>query len=160
MIKHMLFVMIKNNTESKSEFINQPKSYLNIFGVLTNLVSLIVIKISRFEETQIAGVNIIMKNGLTDYVSRRCFAKIRKALSLNEKVHQRFCPTWNDCCRLGSSNFSYDLFRFVTFKDCYQSFSCSSKPKYYFQLNSSFYCRGNKCYFQSRTNFNRYCYIN
>ena len=37
-------------------------------------------QISRFEETQTTGVNIIMKNGLTDYVSRRCFAKIRKEL--------------------------------------------------------------------------------
>lgn len=37
-------------------------------------------QISRFEETQTASVNIIMKNGLTDYVSRRCFAKIRKEL--------------------------------------------------------------------------------
>ena len=37
-------------------------------------------QISRFEETQTASVNIIMKNGLTDYVSRRCFAKIKKEL--------------------------------------------------------------------------------
>ena len=37
-------------------------------------------QISRFEETQTAGVNIIMKNGLIDYISRRCFAKIRKEL--------------------------------------------------------------------------------
>ena len=37
-------------------------------------------QISRFAETQMAGINIIMKNGLTDYVSRRCFAKIRKEL--------------------------------------------------------------------------------
>ena len=37
-------------------------------------------QISRFEETQTASVNIIMKNGLTAYVSRRCFAKIRKEL--------------------------------------------------------------------------------
>ena len=37
-------------------------------------------QISRFAETQMAGINIIMKNGLTDYVSSRCFAKIRKEL--------------------------------------------------------------------------------
>lgn len=37
-------------------------------------------QIKRFEETQTAGVNILMKNGLTDYVSRRCFAKIRKEI--------------------------------------------------------------------------------
>lgn len=37
-------------------------------------------QIDRFVETQTAGVNIIMKNGITDYVSRRCFAKIRKEL--------------------------------------------------------------------------------
>lgn len=37
-------------------------------------------QIARFAETQTAGVNIIMKNGITDYVSRRCFAKIRKEL--------------------------------------------------------------------------------
>lgn len=37
-------------------------------------------QIRKFEETQTAGVNIIMKNGLTDYVSRRCFAKIRREL--------------------------------------------------------------------------------
>lgn len=39
------------------------------------------IYINRFEETKTAGVNIIMKNGLTDYVSRRCFSKIRKRLN-------------------------------------------------------------------------------
>ncbi|OYS36610.1 LytTR family transcriptional regulator [Lactobacillus taiwanensis] len=39
------------------------------------------IYIDRFEETKTAGVNIIMKNGLTDYVSRRCFSKIRKRLN-------------------------------------------------------------------------------
>ena len=39
------------------------------------------IYIDRFEETKTAGVNIIMKNGLTDYVSRRCFSKIRKSLN-------------------------------------------------------------------------------
>lgn len=38
------------------------------------------IYIDRFEETKTAGVNIVMKNGLTDYVSRRCFKKIRKEL--------------------------------------------------------------------------------
>ena len=38
------------------------------------------IYIDRFEETKTAGVNIIMKNGLSDYVSRRCFSKIRKEL--------------------------------------------------------------------------------
>lgn len=37
--------------------------------------------IDHFEETKNSGVNIIMKNGLTDYVSRRCFAKIRKELN-------------------------------------------------------------------------------
>lgn len=37
-------------------------------------------QIDRFVETQTAGVNIIMKNGITDYVSRRCFVKIRKEL--------------------------------------------------------------------------------
>ena len=37
-------------------------------------------QISRFEETQTASVNNIMKNSLTDYVSRRCFTKIRKEL--------------------------------------------------------------------------------
>lgn len=44
--------------------------------------SLIVNKIyiDRFEETKTAGVNIVMKNGLSDYVSRRCFSKIRKEL--------------------------------------------------------------------------------
>lgn len=36
--------------------------------------------IERFEETPTAGVNIIMKNGYKDYVSRRCFSKIRKEL--------------------------------------------------------------------------------
>ena len=36
--------------------------------------------IDRFEETKTAGVNIVMKNGLSDYVSRRCFSKIRKEL--------------------------------------------------------------------------------
>lgn len=44
-------------------------------------------QISRFEETQTASVNIIMKNGLTDYVSRRCFAKIRKELGQHEKLY-------------------------------------------------------------------------
>lgn len=39
------------------------------------------IYIDRFEETKTAGVNIIMKNRLTDYVSRRCFSKIRKRLN-------------------------------------------------------------------------------
>ncbi|MCR1903309.1 LytTR family transcriptional regulator [Lactobacillus taiwanensis] len=39
------------------------------------------IYIDRFEETKTAGVNIIMKNGLTNYVSRRCFSKIRKRLN-------------------------------------------------------------------------------
>lgn len=34
------------------------------------------IYIDRFEETKTAGVNIVMKNGLSDYVSRRCFSKI------------------------------------------------------------------------------------
>ena len=38
------------------------------------------IYIDRFEETKPAGVNIVMKNGLSDYVSRRCFSKIRKEL--------------------------------------------------------------------------------
>ena len=38
------------------------------------------IYIDRFEETKTAGVNIVMKNGLSDYVSRRCFSKIRKEL--------------------------------------------------------------------------------
>lgn len=37
-------------------------------------------QIKRFEETKTAGVNILMKNGLTDYVSRRCFTKIRKEI--------------------------------------------------------------------------------
>ena len=36
--------------------------------------------IDLFKETKTAGVNIVMKNGLTDYVSRRCFKKIRKEL--------------------------------------------------------------------------------
>lgn len=44
------------------------------------------IYIERFEETNSSGVNIIMKNGLTDYVSRRCFSKIRKELNKNEKL--------------------------------------------------------------------------
>lgn len=44
-------------------------------------------QISRFEEIQTASVNIIMKNGLTDYVSRRCFAKIRKELGQHEKLY-------------------------------------------------------------------------
>ena len=38
------------------------------------------IYIDRFEETKTAGVNIVMKNGLSDYVSRRYFSKIRKEL--------------------------------------------------------------------------------
>lgn len=38
------------------------------------------IYIDRFKETKTAGVNIVMKNGLSDYVSRRCFSKIRKEL--------------------------------------------------------------------------------
>lgn len=38
------------------------------------------IYIDRFEETKTAGVNIIMKDGLSDYVSRRCFSKIQKEL--------------------------------------------------------------------------------
>ncbi len=38
------------------------------------------IYIDRFEETKTAGVNVVMKNGLSDYVSRRCFSKIRKEL--------------------------------------------------------------------------------
>lgn len=38
------------------------------------------IYIDRFEETKTAGVNIVMKNGLSDYVSRRCFSQIRKEL--------------------------------------------------------------------------------
>lgn len=38
------------------------------------------IYIDRFEETKTAGVNIVMKNGPSDYVSRRCFSKIRKEL--------------------------------------------------------------------------------
>lgn len=38
------------------------------------------IYIDRFEGTKTAGVNIIMKNGLSDYVSRRCFSKIQKEL--------------------------------------------------------------------------------
>ena len=37
--------------------------------------------IEQFKETRTSGVNVIMKNGLTDYVSRRCFSKIRKELS-------------------------------------------------------------------------------
>ena len=41
-------------------------------------------QISRFEETQTASVNL---NGLTDYVSRRCFAKIRKELGQHEKLY-------------------------------------------------------------------------
>lgn len=37
--------------------------------------------IDQFKATKTSGVNIIMKNGLSDYVSRRCFAKIRKELN-------------------------------------------------------------------------------
>ena len=37
-------------------------------------------QIARFTMDKEAGVNVIFKNGLTDYVSRRCFAKIRKEL--------------------------------------------------------------------------------
>lgn len=37
--------------------------------------------IDEFKETKTSGVNVIMKNGLSDYVSRRCFSKIRKELN-------------------------------------------------------------------------------
>lgn len=37
--------------------------------------------IDQFQETKTSGVNVIMKNGLSDYVSRRCFSKIRKELN-------------------------------------------------------------------------------
>lgn len=37
--------------------------------------------IHEFKETKTSGVNVIMKNGLSDYVSRRCFSKIRKELN-------------------------------------------------------------------------------
>lgn len=37
--------------------------------------------IDQFKETKTSGVNIIMTNGLSDYVSRRCFSKIRKELN-------------------------------------------------------------------------------
>lgn len=40
-------------------------------------------QIAHFVETHTAGVNVIMKNGLTDYVSRRCFARIRRELDLS-----------------------------------------------------------------------------
>lgn len=37
--------------------------------------------IDQFKETKTSGVNVIIKNGLSDYVSRRCFSKIRKELN-------------------------------------------------------------------------------
>lgn len=37
--------------------------------------------INEFKETKTSGVNVIMKNGLSDYVSRRCFSRIRKELN-------------------------------------------------------------------------------
>ena len=37
--------------------------------------------IHEFKETKTSGVNVIMKNVLSDYVSRRCFSKIRKELN-------------------------------------------------------------------------------
>lgn len=37
-------------------------------------------QIARFTTDKEAGVNVIFQNGLSDYVSRRCFSKIRKEL--------------------------------------------------------------------------------
>ena len=37
-------------------------------------------QIEKFTISSGAGINIIMKNHITDYVSRRCFAKIRREL--------------------------------------------------------------------------------
>lgn len=37
-------------------------------------------EIKKFSINSSAGVNVILKNGISDYVSRRCFAKIRKEL--------------------------------------------------------------------------------
>ncbi|MBD5429985.1 LytTR family DNA-binding domain-containing protein [Lactobacillus sp.] len=37
-------------------------------------------QIKKFTVNSGAGINVIMKNNVTDYVSRRCFAKIRKEL--------------------------------------------------------------------------------
>lgn len=37
-------------------------------------------EIERFKVLSGTGVNVIMKNGITDYVSRRCFSQIRKEL--------------------------------------------------------------------------------
>lgn len=37
-------------------------------------------EIERFSVISGTGVNVIMKNGITDYVSRRCFSQIRKEL--------------------------------------------------------------------------------
>lgn len=37
-------------------------------------------QIKKFTVNSGAGINVIMKNNITDYVSRRCFAKIRREL--------------------------------------------------------------------------------
>lgn len=37
-------------------------------------------QIEKFMINSGAGINVIMKNNITDYVSRRCFAKIRREL--------------------------------------------------------------------------------
>lgn len=37
-------------------------------------------EIERFNVISGTGVNVVMKNGMTDYVSRRCFSQIRKEL--------------------------------------------------------------------------------
>lgn len=37
--------------------------------------------IDEFKETKTSEVNVIMKNGLSDYVSRRCFSRIREELN-------------------------------------------------------------------------------
>lgn len=37
-------------------------------------------EIERFNVISGTGVNVIMKNGISDYVSRRCFSQIRKEL--------------------------------------------------------------------------------
>ena len=37
-------------------------------------------QIKKYTVNSGAGINVIMKNNVTDYVSRRCFAKIRKEL--------------------------------------------------------------------------------
>ncbi len=52
-------------------------------------------------------------------------------------------------------NLSFNLSRITALSRDYKYSCYPSKFKYCFKLNFSFYCRGNKCYFQRRTDLIR-----